>query len=413
MRAVLHIEATGRHGDGVAHHEGRKFFIPRALAGDKAAVEFDAQGNIVGISVLQSGSGHAAPDCTHFPQCGGCKMQHMQRETYRNWKQQFVAQTLAENGLAPMLVHPPHFSPPRSRRRATFAAVRQGKKILLGFNQQRSDQVVDVVDCGVLRPELVGLLPPLRVMLADYMADARHLDIRLTLLDGVIDMVVIGGPVPELQEREMLGVFAERHNIGRISWRKWDKSPAEPITQRLPVRAHFAYGSVDVPPGAFLQATKEGETALSETVALAVGTAANVVDLYSGVGTFSLALSPRPLTAYDGDAKAIAALQETVRGRAKTAVAVRNLAQEPVTAAELGGCKALILDPPRDGAKEQAKQIATSKVPVVVSISCDLNSFCRDGKILQAGDYKLMELTLVDQFLWSTHVELVGLFRKA
>lgn len=413
MRATLHVEATGRHGDGVALYEGRKLYIPRALAGDKAAIDFDAQGNILGITVLQCGSGHAVPECAHFPQCGGCKMQHMSRAAYTAWKQQIVAQTLEENGLAPMLNHPAHFSPPQSRRRATFAAVRQGKQILLGFNQARSDQVVDVQACDVLRPELIGLLPPLRAMLADYMADARHLDIRLTLLDGVIDMVIIGGPVPEMHEREMLGIFAERQNIGRISWRKWDKSPAEPITQRLPVRAHFAYGSVNVPPGGFLQATKEGEAALSETVALAVGTAANVVDLYSGIGTFALALSPRPLTACDGEAKAIEALQEAVRGRAKTNIAVRNLTQAPMTTSELSGCKALILDPPRDGAKEQAKQIAASKVPVVVSVSCDLNSFCRDGKILLSGGYKLMELTLVDQFLWSTHVELVGVFRKA
>ncbi|MBP7253879.1 MAG: class I SAM-dependent RNA methyltransferase [Alphaproteobacteria bacterium] len=413
MRTTLHVEATGRHGDGVAFYEGRKLYIPRALAGDKAAIDFDAQGNITSISVLQSGSGHAAAECAHFPQCGGCKMQHMSREAYMAWKQHVVARTLEENGLSPMLNHPARFSPPQSRRRATIAAVCQGKKVLLGFNQARSEQVIDVRDCLVLRPELSGLLPQLRVLLADYMADARHLDIRLTLLDGVIDMVIIGGPVPEMHEREMLGVFAERNNIGRISWRKWDKSPAEPITQRLPVRAHFAYGSVNVPPGGFLQATKEGETALSEAVALAVGTAANVVDLYSGIGTFALALSPRPLTAYDGEAKAIEALQEAVRGRAKTVVDVRNLAQSPMTTSELSGCKALIFDPPRDGAKEQAKHIAASKVPVVVSVSCDLNSFCRDGKILQAGGYKLMELTLIDQFLWSNHVELVGVFRKA
>lgn len=413
MRTTLLVEETGRHGDGVATHEGRKVYIPRALAGDKAAIDIDAQGNITGIAVLQTGSGHAAADCGHFPLCGGCKMQHMSRDTYMGWKQRIVAQTLSENGLAPMLVHPAHFSPPRSRRRATFAAVRQGKKVVVGFNQARSEQIIDITDCSVLRPELAGLLPPLRAMLADYMADARHLDVRLTLLDGVIDMVIIGGPVPEMHEREILGVFAERQNIGRISWRKWDKSPAEPITQRLPVRAHFAYGTVNVPPGAFLQATKEGETALSETVALAVGTAATVVDLYSGIGTFGLALTPRPLTAYDGEKHAIDALQEAVRGRAKTSVAVRNLAQAPMTAAELGGCKALILDPPRDGAKEQAKHIAASKVPVVVSVSCDLNSFCRDGKILLAGGYKLMELTLIDQFLWSSHVELVGVFRKA
>lgn len=411
MRLTLQIEATGRQGDGVALHEGKRLFVPMALAGDKAAVELDGLGNLVSVAILPTGKGRTKPECQHFPQCGGCKMQHMELAAYIEWKHHFVARQLEENGL-PTTVNPPILSPSRSRRRATLAAVRQGKNILLGFNQARSHQVIDLQMCSVLRPELVALLPPLRNMLGEYMADAKQLDIRLTLLDGVMDMVIIGGPMPELHEREILGIFAERANIGRISWRKSDKSPDEPIAHRLPVRAHFEYGTVEMPPGGFLQATKEGEEALSALVAAAVGNAASVADLFCGIGTFALAISPRPLTAVDGDGAAIKALQRAMQGRAKTSVVERNLAREPLTSSELNGFKAVIFDPPRDGAKTQAQEIAGSKVPKVVAVSCDLNSFCRDAKILQAGGYKLMEVSIVDQFLWSTHVELVGIFTR-
>ncbi len=386
--------------------------MPHALAGDDVVVTFDEQGAMIAATVATMGAAHGQPSCSHFLQCGGCKMQHMNAAAYGAWKQQFVQQALADNGLDPSVVGAPLISPPQSRRRATFAATKQGKQITLGFNQARSHQVIDLQMCSVLRPEITALLPPLRAMLASYMGEVRTLDLRVTLLDGVLDLVVIGGVGPRLREREMLGLLAQEANIGRISWRKWDRSADEVILQRLPVRAIFPQGQVDFPPGGFLQATQEGETALAQAVCAAVGAASPVADLFCGVGTFALALSPRALLAVDADGAAIAALQNALRNKARTTVTARNLVREPLTAMELASYKAVIFDPPRDGAKAQAQELAASKVPCVVAVSCDLNSFCRDAKILQAGGYQLESVTLVDQFLWSTHIELVGIFRK-
>jgi 23S rRNA (uracil1939-C5)-methyltransferase len=409
---TMRVASTGRHGDGVVHHGDVKIFVPHALAGDDVALELDAQGNVITSTIVQAGAAHGTPECEHFGQCGGCKMQHMNIASYAVWKHQFVAETLRDNGITPHEITAPVLSPPRSRRRATFAAVKQGKQVLLGFNQAKSHQIIDLQMCSVLRPELMALLPTLRTMLPKYMGQERTLDIRVTLLDGVLDIVVIGGPVPKLHERDMLATLAQQHNIGRISWRKWDKSPDDPIAHCLPVRAHFPHGLVELPPGGFMQATYEGELALQKAVCEAVGNATPVADLFCGIGTFALALTARAVTAIDGDGAAIAALQRAMQGRAKTNVLARNLVREPLADTELNLFMAVIIDPPRDGAKAQMQQLATSKVPVVVSVSCDLNSFCRDTKILLAGGYQLQRVTMIDQFLWSTHIELVGVFTR-
>lgn len=412
MALRLTVVATGRHGDGVALHEGRPVFVPGALAGDEVDVIFDAAHRLVEHRIIVPGAAHAAPSCVHFPVCGGCKMQHMEDAAYRHWKQNFVRTALEQNGLNPAHYSEPMISPPHSRRRVTFAATRQGKNITLGFNQAKSHQVIDLQMCSVLRPEITELLPSLRVMLADYMDGILKLDLRLTLLDGVLDCVVIGGHEPGLRERTLLSAWAEQAKIGRVSWRKWDRSADELIVQHAPVRANFAHGQVAFPPGGFLQATEQGEAALSAAVVAAVGKAAPVADLFCGIGTFALALSPRAVTAIDSDGAAIEHLQQALRGRAQTAVMARNLIREPLTSHELKRFQAVIFDPPRDGAKAQAEQLAAAAVPTVVAISCDLNSFCRDAKILCSGGYRLETVTVVDQFLWSTHVELCGVFRR-
>lgn len=406
------VIANGRQGDGIVLHEGHRLFVPGALAGDIVRGELAMNGTLLSPNIVTKGALHTAPPCRHFGTCGGCAMQHMALDAYADWKHQTVIAALRDNGLECGHVDKPLVSPPRSRRRATFAVNRRGKQVVIGFNRAASPDVVDVQECHVLRPELTALLAPLRAVMPDYLAEAKQLDVRLTWLDGAMDMVIIGGPEPKLRQREILAAFAQEQDIGRISWRQWDRSADDIMLQRLPLRANFAHGTVDFPPGAFLQATVEGEAALTAIVAAAIADAAPIADLFCGLGTFALSIPPRPMTAVDGDGAAIGALRRAVAGRPRTLVNARNLVREPLSAEELAPFQAVIFDPPRDGAKQQARQLAASRVPLAVAVSCDLNSFCRDAKLLQDGGYRLEKMALIDQFLWSAHLELVGVFRR-
>lgn len=408
------VTATGRQGDGIARWQDQTVFIPGALAGDIARIAppDPATHRARLLDIVTPSPDRVAPSCPHFPACGGCRMQHLDLATYAAWKRDFVMAALHHHSLTPERLDGPLISPPHSRRRATFAAQRRESKVILGFNRAASREVIDLALCPVLRPELVALLPGLRSGLADYLGSARGCDVRLTSLADGCDLVIIGGPEPELHEREILAALAHTLDLARISWRKWDRSADEPIAQRKPLRVAFRHGTVDFPPGAFLQATQEGETALTDAVTAAIGPRAPVADLFCGLGTFALSLSPRRLTALDSDGAAVASLRDALRARTHATVGSRNLAREPMTAAELELFAAVIFDPPRDGAKAQAQHLAQSRVPRIIAVSCDLTAFCRDGKILQTNGYRLTQLTLVDQFLWSTHIELVGVFVK-
>jgi 23S rRNA (uracil1939-C5)-methyltransferase len=413
MPQLITVSATGRHGDGVVEHDGRSLFIPQALAGDVVEIALLPDGSLQSATIMQRGAAYAEPPCQHFGACGGCVMQHMQPNAYQAWKQNFVAAALQANGLVPERLEAPSVSPPHSRRRATFAAERTGKIITLGFHQARSTTIIPLQMCSVLRPEITALLPQLRLLVARLLGNSTALDVRITLLDGVLDVLIIGGVCPGLRERTVLAAFAETAAVGRISWGANERSAAEMIVERQPVRAFFAHGAVLLPPGGFLQATQAGEAALCAAVSAAIGTAAPVADLFCGVGTFALSLAPRRLLAVDADAAAIAALQQALRHETRATILRRDLLREPMLAKELAPFKAVIFDPPRSGAKAQAEELAKSRVPTIVAISCDLNSFCRDAKILVDGGYRLQQVHIIDQFLWSTHVELAGIFQRS
>lgn len=410
------IAATGRHGDGIANWNGQTLFVPGAIAGDVVSIATpspsDKPSTVKLLNLVTPSPDRVVPPCVHFPTCGGCKTQHIGMAAYTAWKQNFVLTALAENGLTPTAVDTPQISPPHSRRRATFAVQRQGKDIHIGFNQAKSHDLIDLTMCEVLRPEIVALLPGLRLGMRAYLGDAQECDLRVTYLDNGCDLVIIGGNKPGRREREILAAVAHDLNLLRICWRKTERGADDVIIELTPPRVAFRHGVVAFPPGGFLQATLEGETALANAVTTAIGKHAPVADLFCGLGTFALSLTPRQLTVVDADGAAIQSLRDALRARSQAQVSCRDLVREPLITSELEPFKAVIFDPPRDGAKAQATQLAASTVRVIAAVSCDLNSFCRDGKILQAGGYRLTRLTIVDQFLWSTHVELVGVFQR-
>jgi 23S rRNA (uracil1939-C5)-methyltransferase len=235
----------------------------------------------------------------------------------------------------------------------------------------------------------------------------------MTALPGGMDLVFIGGPPLGLNQRQVLAEIAQRLNIAHLSWKKLDRSPAEPIVHQAPLSITFGNTSVNFPPGAFLQATDAGESALIDFTKNAYNPGDKVLDLYCGLGTFGLSMAnPEKVHFVDLDGPAIAALGHEVKRNGRYEVSLRNLNGDPCSAAECNDYSFVIFDPPRGGALAQAKQLAKSDVPTVIAISCDPESFARDAKILIDGEYILESVLPIDQFLWSPHLECAARFTK-
>lgn len=393
---ILRVAAKG---DGVTA-DGRH--VPLAAPGDRIA----ADGGV------ERGPHHVDPPCLHFPACGGCQLQHLDEESYAAFVTARVTGALAGQGVEPGAVMAPHISPPRTRRRAALRAVRQGGKVVIGFAEQGSHSLIDLAMCEVLDPRLFALLAPLRELLKAILPDKRAAHVKMSLVDQGVDLLLEGVRVEGLAADEALGDFARGHGLAHLTIDEGDG----PQTRWEPEAATMRFGGVAVafPPYAFLQATPDGEAALAEAVRAALPERGAIADLFCGLGTFALALGEgRPVYAAEGARDLVLALKLGANRAERRLVADhRDLFRRPLTPEELNRFAAVVIDPPRAGAREQTVQIAQSRVPLVAYISCNPGSFARDAAHLVAGGYVLESVTPVGQFRWSTHVELVGIFRR-
>ena len=355
---------------------------------------------------------HAQPPCVHFPACGGCQLQHLDEESYADFVTARVTGALAGQGVTPGTVLPPHISPPMTRRRASLRAARAGKRVTIGFAEEGSHRLIDLQMCAVLDPRLLALVAPLRALLAAILPDKRAAHVKMSLVDQGVDLLLEGVRVEGLAADEALGDFARAQALARLTIDEGDG----PQTRWEPEAATVSFGgaAVGFPPFAFLQATPDGEAALVAAVRAAMPETGPVADLFCGLGTFALALGDaRPVYAAEAARDVILRLKMAA-GRAQRRLAAdhRDLFRRPLTPAELDRFAAVILDPPRAGAREQVLQLAASNVPLIAYVSCNPASFARDAAHLTAAGYRLESVKPVGQFRWSTHVELVGIFRK-
>ena len=355
--------------------------------------------------LVTPGPNHQQPPCRHFPECGGCQLQHVTDEAYRDYLRDRVAGALAQHGLE-SAIREPHLSPPNSRRRAALRAMKAGNRVVIGFNAERSTNVVDMRECHVLRPELFALVDPLRKLLAVLLKPRRTGQVQLTLADQGVDLLLKGVDMPGLEAVEAVTEFCERHSLARLAL---DQGfGAEPFYEPQPVTISLSGRPVSLPVSAFLQATEDGEAALVAAVREAVGDAARTADLFSGLGTFALALEGQ-VHAAEASRDAVIALK---RAAPSMTVEHRDLYRRPLDAAELQRFDAVVLDPPRAGAPDQAAQLARSAVSRIAYVSCNPATFARDASTLADGGYRLQWVRPVGQFRWSTHVELAAAFTR-
>lgn len=352
------------------------------------------------------------PPCVHFPTCGGCELQHVDEASLADFVTGRAVGALAGQGIVAQTVLPPHLSPPMTRRRASLRAVRAGKTVTIGFAESGSHKLIDLSMCAVLDPRLFALLAPLRELLRLILPDKRAAHVRMSLIDQGVDLLLEGVKVEGLAADEGLGDFARTQCLARLTIDEGDG----PQTRWEPEAATVTFGGVPVafPPFSFLQATPDGEAALVGAVREAMPDTGAVADLFCGLGTFALALgAARPVYAAEGARDVVLALKLAGQRAQRRMVADhRDLFRRPLTPEELNRFAAVVIDPPRAGAREQVMQLAASSVPVIAYVSCNPASFARDAVHLVGGGYRLDQVRPVGQFRWSTHVEMVGIFRR-
>ena len=354
---------------------------------------------------LAAGPHHQTPPCRHFPECGGCQLQHVDDEAYRGYLVSRVTTALDQHGLETE-IREPHLSPLNSRRRASLRALKVGKSAEIGFNAAKSHRIVDMRENHILRPELIELIAPSRELLGDLLPPRRTGEVQMTLVDQGVDLSLTGVEPKGFEAMEALTAFCERNRLARLSI----DQGLGPETLYEPVPATITLSGIPVtfPVGGFLQATEDGEAALVAGVRTAVGDAGKVADLFAGLGTFALALSGKVYAA-EASRDAVLALK---RAAPSVAVEHRDLYRRPLDARELENFNAVVLDPPRAGAEEQAKALAASPVARIAYVSCNPATFARDAKLLADGGYRLEWVRPVGQFRWSTHVELAAAFSR-
>ena len=408
MRADMQdvtIERLGHQGDGIAPGP---IYAARTLPGEVIRGEVTGD-RIAAPKIVTPSPDRITAPCPHYATCGGCALLHARDDFVARWKEQVVATALAAQGLqAPF--RPIATSPARSRRRAVLSGRRTKKGALVGFHGRASDTLTAVPGCLVLTPALVAILPALEAIVAAGGSRKGEMSLAVTDTPAGADIAATGGkPVaPDLEQA--LAVIVAAHPVARLSWE------GEVLLQAAPPAIPFGPARVVPPPGAFLQATREGEAALVAAVTSAVDGATRVADLFAGCGTFALPLSTRAeVLAVEGEAAMLAALVagwRGVGGLRSLRTEVRDLFRAPLVAADLNRFEAVVIDPPRAGAAAQSAELARSAVPVIAAVSCNPVSFARDAATLVAGGYRLESVQVVDQFRWSPHVEVAATFRR-
>jgi len=404
---LVRIERLAPEGDGAAMVDGHVHYVPFALPGETwraPAADGDCWQLVTASAERQT------PPCPHFTRCGGCSAQHMGDELYLAWKRDAVVRAFAAQGLAPAIAR---LAPVASgtRRRAVLTARQVGAEIVLGYHEPGTHALVDLGACPVLDPDIVRAFPSLRALARVLLGP--KIDVRITVLrvDAGLDVHLetgkanLGGPL-----RLALADAVRGTSVLRLA------VDGEVIVQPAPVRISLGGIAVEPPPGVFVQAVPSAEAQMIALVSEAVAGARRVADLFAGIGTFTFALARKAqLLAVDSELRALTALAAAARGASglkPIETRVRDLFREPLARKELEPFDAVVLDPPRAGAKAQSAMLAKATVAKVVMVSCNPSTLARDVRTLVDGGYALSRVVSIDQFLWSRHVEIVAVLDR-
>ena len=400
------ILRVGHQGDGIAHGP---IFAPMTLPGETVTGTLTGD-TLSDVKIVTPSDDRVSAVCRHFKSCGGCQLQHASEDFVATWKGDVIRRALAAHDLAPE-IRPTLTSPAQSRQRATVAARRTKKGAMVGFHGRASGTVIEVPDCQLIDPRIKAGFAAAHDLAVVGSSRKGVLAVTLTLSSDGLDVSVHGGKPIDGQLRIELASLCDRTGLVRLAW------DGETIAMRTPPRHDFGDAQVVVPPGAFLQATAHGAATLQTLVIEAVGEAKRVADLFAGSGTFSFPLAKKSeVHAVEGDKAMVEGLDHGWRmskGLKPVTSEARDLFRRPLLPDELNRFDAVVLDPPRAGAADQIAELATATVPRIAYVSCNPVTFARDAFQLTQAGYFLDWVQPVDQFRWSSHIELAAAFRRA
>ncbi|MGO4704662.1 class I SAM-dependent RNA methyltransferase [Microvirga sp. 2MCAF38] len=410
MSDEVTINRLGAKGDGIAETASGQVFVPFALPGETVTIERDGtRGRL--LDVAMASPERIEPFCPYFGECGGCATQHMREDFYRRWKQDVLNTTLRHARLE-QETQPLIDAHGEGRQRVTLHVRFPERGMHVGFMASRSHHVVEIDHCPIVVPSLQREAPRVARVIGERLkASRKPLDIQLTATETGLDVDIRGhGPLNDRKRFELIELAGEL-DLSRLSLH------GDVIVERRPPAIAMHRSSVVPPAGSFLQATKLGEETLARLAVEACDGAKRVADLFSGCGSFALRLAERSeVHAVETDKASMTALDKAARATPnlrRIITEARDLYRRPLLLPELNAFDAVVMDPPRAGAEAQAKQLASSKVPLIVSVSCDTATFARDAAILIAGGYSLERIVPVDQFKYSAHLEVVGILKRA
>lgn len=407
--ATLQIERLGQRGEGIAHGDKGPIYVPYALAGEIIRADVTGERGDL-IEVIEASPERVAPFCRYYGVCGGCAVQALAPAAYAAWKRGLVTGALKRTGVTADVAELADVHGD-GRRRATFhARFDGGNEAHVGFMKARAHDIIAIEDCPILAPSMAGALPAARAIAAALKSARKPLDMLFTATLSGLDADIRGcGSLDTSRLDALIGV-AEKHDLARLS-----NHGTLIIERRAPI-LRMGKATVAPPSGAFLQATEAGEAALADAVLTALSGSTRGLDLFAGVGTFSLRLAETTqVHAVDSDAPALAALLRAARAQPElrpVSIERRDLFHRPFTAAELTPYDAVVFDPPRAGAELQAQALAAANVPLIVAVSCNPVSFARDIALLERGGYAVESIRPYDQFRYSPHVEIVAVLRR-
>lgn len=419
MNQKITIDQLGGRGDGIGHVNGKPLYVPYTVSGD--VIDVKVNGSKGRLRHIHDNSPHRIdPICRHFTRCGGCMLQHVNEDYYRNWKAGLISTALKNQGIENAEIKPLLISPLHSRRRTAFQAIGRGNgDIVFGFAEKGSHNLIDIEMCPILVTDIVDIIEPLKGFLRNLLSKKQKMTIQITCGDNGLDVVFKGKGDVDLKLRMDLAEFAETNDLARISW--FDTSLRIPFYEMLAERRKpyvtFEGNKVFFPEGAFLQATKQGESALITAMLKGISGARHVVDLFSGCGTFSIAAANHAsVHAVENNEEMLSALKNSANimtGIKQITTELRDLFLRPLLPHELNKYDVAIIDPPRAGAKHQMTEIINSQIKKLVMISCNPVTFSRDVQDLMNAGFYMGAVTPVDQFLYSSHLEIVSVFERA
>lgn len=410
---ILAIEAMGARGDSTARGDDGAIYAPFALPGEQVRARVTG-GRAEIVEVLTASHERQTPVCRHFGRCGGCQLQHWQDAPYLAWKRSQVVQALERSALGGAIVDDIIAAWGEGRRRAAFHAARVGGQVRIGFIERGGAKLTPIAQCPVLAPALEAVALKLGPLADRVLPQRGEITLHCLLTDSGVDVAIKGAGRPQALHRAALETLSAMvHDLGltRLAM------DGEIVIERVKPRLRMGRVTVAPTPGAFVQATALGEETLARLALDAIVGAERVIDLFSGIGTFSLrAAEFAEVLAAEGDEDMLVALKAAADGASgalkKVDTLRRDLLRTPFSSLEMKKFDAAIIDPPRSGARLQAEQIARSPIRKLAYVSCDPASFARDVKVLVDHGFSLTRTTPVDQFRWSPHVEVVGALER-